>query len=230
MTSTMEIESKAVVGAQKQQSFSKVSVAIIVFLILAFVGVMAAFLAVAVMNPAPPKPTLKCPSSSLRHLNGVLMDDIAPVTAYVSNDNAVAPEIRATWAGYVDWYGTNKVSTYSGWREANTRMAIHMHEFGGQTCVLKGGAATVFVEGGPKEGTRYPAGTCYYMPPNTYMTSSNLDSEDSLTLDTLNSSPDGTIGATTVCEHGWSDVIECRNAQNRGCGSKWAGFVAAAVA
>lgn len=62
-----------------------------------------------------------------------------------------------------------------GTRLAGTRIAIHMHKYGGTTCVLKG-ALTDFVEG--KAPINYPAGTCYYMPPNTPMTTTNLGTVD----------------------------------------------------
>ena len=69
-----------------------------------------------------------------------------------------------------------------GTRLAGTRVAIHVHEYGGHTCVLSG-EITDFVEG--KANGRYPAGTCYYMPANTPMSAANLGKEDSVLIDTF---------------------------------------------
>ena len=69
-----------------------------------------------------------------------------------------------------------------GTRLAGTRVAIHVHEYGGHTCVLSG-EITDFVEG--KANGRYPAGTCYYMPANTPMSAANLGKEDAVLIDTF---------------------------------------------
>jgi quercetin dioxygenase-like cupin family protein len=69
-----------------------------------------------------------------------------------------------------------------GTRLAGTRVAIHVHEYGGHTCVLSG-EITDFVEG--KANERYPAGTCYYMPAHTPMSAANLGKEDAVLIDTF---------------------------------------------
>ena len=69
-----------------------------------------------------------------------------------------------------------------GTRLAGTRVAIHVHEYGGHTCVLSG-EITDFVEG--KANGRYPAGTCYYMPAYTPMSAANLGKEDAVLIDTF---------------------------------------------
>ena len=79
-----------------------------------------------------------------------------------------------------------------------------MHPFGGQSCVISGSPATVFLEG-TNATTEYPAGTCYYMPPGVYMTAANLGDEDQLLVDILRGDPH-----TVVCEKGWEDL--CRGA------------------
>lgn len=69
-----------------------------------------------------------------------------------------------------------------GTRMAGTRVGIHVHNFGGHTCVLSG-AITIFMEGhAPK---LFNAGTCYYMPANTYMAASNLGTRDAVLIDTF---------------------------------------------
>lgn len=67
-------------------------------------------------------------------------------------------------------------------RKAGTRVGIHIHKWGGTTCVLEG-AMTDFVEG--RAPAYYPAGTCYYMPPNHYMATSNMGSIDAVIQDTF---------------------------------------------
>jgi quercetin dioxygenase-like cupin family protein len=69
-----------------------------------------------------------------------------------------------------------------GTRKAGTRVGIHIHKFGGHTCVLSG-TITDFIQGTkPKQ---YPAGTCYYMPPNIPMSAANLGTKDAILIDTF---------------------------------------------
>ena len=140
---------------------------------------------------------LQCPEEGLTKLNGIVMEDVAPMTRYI--------EALPIMLNYTDHNGL-LVTTYQGIREPQSRMAIHMHPFGGQTCVISGPPATVFLEGVPGS-TEYPAGTCYYMPPGKFMVSSNLGDEDQNTIDILAGK-----ASTVVCEPGWADV--CRG---RGC-------------
>lgn len=92
----------------------------------------------------------------------------------------------------------NRLIVWAGTRKAGTRAAIHYHDYGGHTCVLSG-TMTDFVEG--HEPMTYPAGTCYYMPPDTPMTAANLGTEDVRLTDTFilpaEASP------TNILEPGW---------------------------
>ncbi len=92
----------------------------------------------------------------------------------------------------------NRLIVWAGTRKAGTRSAIHYHDYGGHTCVLSG-TMTDFVEG--HEPMTYPAGTCYYMPPDTPMTAANLGAEDVRLTDTFilpaEASP------TNILEPGW---------------------------
>lgn len=81
----------------------------------------------------------------------------------------------------VDADGKRLVVT-KGVRKAGTRAGIHVHEHGGHTCVMSG-EITDFVEGKPD--SRWPAGTCYYMPPNTPMAAANLGKTDAILVDTF---------------------------------------------
>jgi quercetin dioxygenase-like cupin family protein len=87
-----------------------------------------------------------------------------------------------------------------GTRLAGTRVAIHTHEYGGHTCVLTG-VITDFVEG--MEPETHPAGSCYYMPPDTLMSAANLGTEDAVLIDTFNL-PEG-VPAITIREPGYPD-------------------------
>lgn len=80
---------------------------------------------------------------------------------------------------------------FKGTRKAGTRVGIHIHDYGGHTCVLSG-EITDFVEG--QEPKKYPAGKCYYMPPKTPMSAANLGSVDAVLIDTFNLPP----GAPTI--------------------------------
>jgi len=79
-------------------------------------------------------------------------------------------------------------------RKAGTRVGIHVHKWGGTTCVLEG-AMTDFVEGNAP--AYYPAGSCYYMPPNHHMATSNMGSIDAVIQDTF-IVPDGQPSITIV--------------------------------
>lgn len=79
-----------------------------------------------------------------------------------------------------------RIVVTKGIRNAGTRVGIHIHEYGGHTCVLSG-AITDFVEG--KAPTLFKAGSCYYMPPNIPMTAANLGSEDAILIDTFRVPP-----------------------------------------
>ena len=69
-----------------------------------------------------------------------------------------------------------------GVRKPGTRVAIHVHQFGGHTCVMSG-EITDFMEGHPP--SKWPAGTCYYTPPNVLMTAANLGTQDAVLIDTF---------------------------------------------
>lgn len=87
-----------------------------------------------------------------------------------------------------------------GVRKAGTRVGIHVHDYGGHTCVVSG-EITGFMEGYPP--TQWPAGTCYYMPPHRLMAAANLGTEDAVLIDTFILPP----GAPTITirEPGFSD-------------------------
>jgi quercetin dioxygenase-like cupin family protein len=94
----------------------------------------------------------------------------------------------------------NRLVITRGVRKAGTRVAIHVHEHGGHTCVLTG-AITDFVEGNAP--SLWPAGTCYYMPPNTPMSATNLGTEDAILIDTFILPPDAPT--ITIIEPGWPE-------------------------
>ena len=75
-----------------------------------------------------------------------------------------------------------QLSVTRGTRLPGTRVAIHVHEFGGFTCIISG-EITDFVEG--KKDAVYGPGNCYYMPPNTPMTAANLGDEPVVLIDSF---------------------------------------------
>jgi hypothetical protein len=86
-----------------------------------------------------------------------------------------------------------------GVRRVGTRSPIHIHEVGGQTCVLTG-SMTLFMEG--RDPATYPAGACYYMPPSTPMSAADLGSEDAHIMDIFTLPPG--VPFFTALEPGWS--------------------------
>tara|TARA_B100000902_G_C27079613_1_gene798217 strand:- start:294 stop:749 length:456 start_codon:yes stop_codon:yes gene_type:complete len=79
-----------------------------------------------------------------------------------------------------------QLSVTRGTRLPGTRVAIHVHEFGGFTCIVSG-EITDFVEG--KEDAVYGPGECYYMPPNTPMSAANLGDEPAVLIDSFTVPP-----------------------------------------
>ena len=75
-----------------------------------------------------------------------------------------------------------RIVVEKGIRKAGTRVGIHVHEYGGHTCVLSG-EITGFMEGHAPQ--KWPAGTCYYMPPDMLMAAANLGTEDVELIDTF---------------------------------------------
>jgi quercetin dioxygenase-like cupin family protein len=63
-------------------------------------------------------------------------------------------------------------------REKGTRSPIHVHPFGGQTCVISG-EMSLYLEGTDEVKTAGP-GECYYMPAGRRM--SGVNSADSVTI------------------------------------------------
>ena len=79
-----------------------------------------------------------------------------------------------------------QLSVTRGTRLPGKRVAIHVHEFGGFTCIVSG-EITDFVEG--KEDAVYGPGECYYMPPNTPMSAANLGNEPVVLIDSFTVPP-----------------------------------------
>ena len=90
-----------------------------------------------------------------------------------------------------------------GTRRVGTRSPIHVHEVGGQTCVLTG-AMTLFME--KQDPVTYQAGACYYMPADTPMSAANLGTEDAQLMDIFVLPPG--VPYFTPLEPGWSEWPE----------------------
>lgn len=71
---------------------------------------------------------------------------------------------------------------FKGTRLPGTRVAIHVHEYSGFTCILSG-VITDFVEG--KRDATYGPGDCYFMPANTPMSAANLSEEAVVLVDSF---------------------------------------------
>ena len=108
------------------------------------------------------------------------------------------------------WRNTNPDGSITivevGIRVKNTRVGLHIHPYGGTTCILSGGTITDFAEG-LTEAIVAPAGTCYYMPANTLMTAINLSDEDAVLMDTF-TVPAGEVPSNriTICERSYFDA------------------------
>lgn len=67
-------------------------------------------------------------------------------------------------------------------RSKGTRAPIHIHPYGGQTCVYKG-EMTLYMDGA--EPARKTAGECYWMPAKTRMSGVNTGNTDAVMFDTF---------------------------------------------
>ena len=129
------------------------------------------------------------------------------VTTYRFRDGAVPPGKLdplydvTTMLDTIDAQG-NRLFVSRGTRMPGTRVAIHVHEYGGHACVVSG-TITDFVEG--QKSSTFPAGTCYYMPPNTPMTAANLGTEPAVLIDNFTLPSDAPM--ITILEPGWDDVV-----------------------
>jgi quercetin dioxygenase-like cupin family protein len=68
-------------------------------------------------------------------------------------------------------------------RDKGTRSPIHVHPFGGQTCVVSG-EMSLYLDGEPDIKTAGP-GDCYYMPPGRRMTGVNSADTRTIMIDTF---------------------------------------------
>jgi quercetin dioxygenase-like cupin family protein len=147
--------------------------------------------------PAAAVPLLVCP--------GAAQADLGPMTTI---NGTTPPGVMTRLSDMHTMLDTvqadgQRLLIMEGIRKPGTRAPIHIHDFGGHTCVLSG-TITDFVQG--KEPMTYPAGTCYYMPPDTPMTAANLGTVDVRLIDTFVQPPDAT--AITVLEPGWPDLSD----------------------
>lgn len=76
----------------------------------------------------------------------------------------------------------NVVTVARTTRAPGTRTPLHLHEYGGSTCVLEG-EMTLFLEGA--EPRRAVAGQCYYMPAGKAMAGVNTGTVNAVMLDTF---------------------------------------------
>jgi len=67
-------------------------------------------------------------------------------------------------------------------REVGTRAPIHIHPYGGQTCIAEG-EMTLYMDG--SEPARAVAGTCYFMPSTHRMTGVNTGSINAVMFDSF---------------------------------------------
>lgn len=76
----------------------------------------------------------------------------------------------------------NQIIVEQTTRAAKTRTPIHMHDFGGVTCVIEG-EMTLYLEGA--EPKRAQAGECYYMPAGRMMAGVNSGVSPAVMHDTF---------------------------------------------
>lgn len=67
-------------------------------------------------------------------------------------------------------------------RSVGTRAPIHLHPYGGQTCILSG-EMTLYMDG--SEPARAVAGNCYFMPSGHRMTGVNSGNTDAVMFDSF---------------------------------------------
>ena len=168
----------------------------------------ATFLRIAVLTLVAVVLTGCATSSTTSQSDSPVSPDGPVITAPVSMINGAVPPVKldplydvTTMLDTIDAQG-NRLFVSRGTRRPGTRVAIHVHEYGGHTCVVSG-TITDFVEG--QKSSTFPAGTCYYMPPNTPMTAANLGTEPAVLIDNF-TLPSG-APMITILEPGWDEVV-----------------------
>jgi quercetin dioxygenase-like cupin family protein len=76
----------------------------------------------------------------------------------------------------------HQIYVFKDTRAPGTRAPIHMHPYGGFTCMLEG-EMTLYMEG--SEPSTVSKGGCYYMPENTIMSGVNSGDTDAIMLDSF---------------------------------------------
>ncbi len=94
-----------------------------------------------------------------------------------------------------------QIRIYRDIRDAGTRAPIHVHPFGGWTCVVTG-TAVLYKEGA--EPITAKAGDCFDMPPLTPMSNVNPGPGPSVLLDSCATPPDSPIWR--IIEEGQTDL------------------------
>ncbi|MSO95964.1 MAG: hypothetical protein EXQ81_09260 [Thermoleophilia bacterium] len=97
----------------------------------------------------------------------------------MSETRLITEEILDPKGKPTGWVMITNLST----RGQGTRAPIHIHPYGGQTCVLAG-ELSLYLEGEPTIQKTGP-GHCYYMPAGPRMTAVNSANIDSIFLDTF---------------------------------------------
>ena len=137
------------------------------------IGIKGAATCAALCTMAGPALATFCPATQhdvTTTINGIVPPgEVAPLVDVTTMIDTVMPD-------------GNRLVVMKGTRRAGTRVGIHVHKFGGHTCVMSG-AITDFVEG--MNPGRFPKDKCYYMPAETPMTAANLGTEDAVLIDTF---------------------------------------------
>lgn len=129
-------------------------------------GLLACLASILLLNPL----KMKAEVLPTRYINGKKPPG---TVAGLINGQELINEIRPDG---------KQLLVFKGTRLPVTRVAIHVHEYSGFTCIISG-IITDFVEG--KIDANYGPGDCYFMPANTPMSAANLGEEPVVLIDSF---------------------------------------------
>jgi len=123
-------------------------------------------------------------SMDITNVFGLPNPNIPPVSDLI---NGQVPPMTPTLAKEQSLEMSQKIGnmtlyTHRTLRSKGTRAPIHVHPFGGQTCVISG-EMTLYMDG--EKPAKKVAGECYWMPAVTRMSGVNTGDSDALMFDTF---------------------------------------------
>ena len=113
------------------------------------------------------------PNPNIPPVSNLINGKVLPMTPTLAKNQTLVMDQKI---------GKFTLFTHLTLRAKGTRAPIHVHPFGGQTCVVSG-EMTLYMDGA--QPVKKVAGECYWMPAVTRMSGVNTGDSDALMYDTF---------------------------------------------